>query len=101
MIENDTAGRQCTASEELYAIGDRVLWTVLVNNPSHYKPGDKIPGTIIAASGTPPFYRIQLDVVWNEQMVHAGGKPIVVGNISGRQLSSEKPKLVMIRTACS
>jgi hypothetical protein len=79
-----------TASIERHGVGDRVLYTALFNNPGHERPGDKIPGTVISVFGEPPVYRIELDAVWNEGMLYAKGKKIIVGNVRGRSASRLK-----------
>lgn len=81
-----------TASVERHEEGDRVLYTALFNNPGHERPGDKIPGTVISVFGEPPVYRIELDTVWNERMLYAHGKKIIVGNVGGRSVSRSRLK---------
>jgi len=67
-----------------YKVGDRVIFTVLFNNPGHEKPGDKITGTVITVFNNAgvPTYRIRLDVLWNKRMDRLCGKPIIVGNVT-------------------
>lgn len=73
--------------DKTFAVKDRVLYTALVNNPGHYKPGEKIPGTVVAVFGQSAIYRIELDRLWNERVIHSVGKKIIVGNVSGRCVS--------------
>ena len=80
-----------TSTYERYEKGSRVLYTALFNNPGHEKPGDKIPGIVIAVFGKSPVYRIELDTVWGERMTRVHGEKIVVGNVSGRSLMKTTP----------
>ncbi len=79
-----------TTPIERCEVGDKVLYTALFNNPGHERPGDKIPGTVISVFGKPPVYRIELDVAWNERMLYARGKKIIVGNVRERSVSRLK-----------
>lgn len=73
--------------EKRHSVKDRVLCKVLFNNPGHHKPGDKIPGTVIAVFGEIPVYRVELDTVWAERMDYSRGKKIVMGNVTGGAVS--------------
>ena len=73
--------------KKTFDVGERVLWTVLVNNPGHHKPGDKILETIIGTYSGPPVYRIELDQVWNERMKDVSGQKIIASNVRGREVS--------------
>lgn len=74
-----------------YAVGERVAWRARVNNPHHYRPGEKVAGTVIAVfeNGGRPAYRIELDIAWNATAPDMPlGRRIVVGNVRGGSLKT-------------
>ena len=85
-VEQESLSRK----QYVYKVGDRVLYTALVNNPGHYKPGEKLSGTVINAFRNPEAltYRIELDMTWNERVPDTCGRKIVVGNVTAWSMSS-------------
>lgn len=77
----------------MYKVGDRVLYSVMVNNPGQAAPDDKIPGAIVnVCLAEIPIYRIELDMVWgNRVSPHAQGKKIIVGNVLGHRRMTTFP----------
>ncbi len=84
-------------SVQKYEVGQRVFYKALFNNPGHYRPEDKLPGTIICAflNGSLGWtYRVELDMTWNDR-VAAHGQKIIVGNIRGGSLFPIKELFVV------
>lgn len=74
--------------EQMYKVGDRVMYKALFNNPGHYGPGEMLLGEVVCRylNGDQYMYKIRLDKRWSER-VAACGEHIVVGNICVTRLS--------------
>jgi hypothetical protein len=73
--------------DDVYDIGERVIFIPYINNSGQYAPGDKLAGTVIARfmNGTSLTYRLRLDLVYNDRAgSNRSGNPIIVGNITSR-----------------